>query len=394
MKTQEMSKKKVWIFSLLAIFLFFGTAEAILRIAGFEYYTYVKYMNFYYEKGGVPSGGIISEPNKDNRVLIIRHKKDPVLFWRNDPSIGPVNSQGFVNSTRKTYALTKSSNVYRIISLGCSCTNRGWVTYPERLENLLNEANVSDISFEVINAGVGGYGSYQGMNYFVNELHEYAPDLITVYFGWNDHWRAIHYPDKEQPRDNKLVMTLQETLDHARIYQFLNKTISKTTREPRLKNEPIFRPRVSLSDYRSNILTIISTAKKKDIKVLLMTAPEALTSDNIAMYEKLGLITPDVDLLKLHQTYNDVIREIAASEQVPMVDLESIFNALPEKETYFLRDGIHHREKGLSVIALAIIAVIQENNMLPVRSKKLVQSLHSNTVPIPANAIDIIPLPE
>jgi lysophospholipase L1-like esterase len=390
MKTQEISKKKIWIFSLLVIFLFFGTAEAILRMVGFEYYTYVKYMNFYREQQGVPSGGIVSEPNKDNMVLVILHKKDPVLFWRNVPNIGPVSSQGFVNSTRKTYELTKSSNVYRIISLGGSCTNRGWVTYPERLENLLNEANVSDISFEVINAGVGGYGSYQGMNYFVNELHEYAPDLITVYFGWNDHWRAIHYPDKEQPRANKLVMKLQETLDYTRIYQFLNKTIG----EAKLKNEPIFRPRVSLSDYRSNIVTIISTAKKKDIEVLLMTAPEAFTSDNIAMHERRGLVTPDVDPIKLHKAYNEVIREIAASEQVEMVDLESIFNDLPEKETYFLKDGIHHRDKGLSVVAHAIFAAIKKNGMLPERSKNSVQSLHSNTVPIPANAIEIIPLPK
>ena len=236
MKTQEISKKKTWIFSLLIIFLFFGTAEAILRMVGFEYYTYVKYMKFYREQQGVPSGGIVSEPNKDNMVLVILHKKDPVLFWRNVPNIGPVSSQGFVNSTRKTYEFTKSSSVYRIISLGCSCTNRGWVTYPERFEILLNEANVSDISFEVINAGVGGYSSYQGMNYFVNELHEYVPDLITVYFGWNDHWRAIHYPDKEQPRDNKLVMTLQETLEYMRIYQFLNKTI----RETKLKMSQFF----------------------------------------------------------------------------------------------------------------------------------------------------------
>jgi len=373
MKTQEMSKKKVWIFSLLVIFIFFVTAETILRIAGFEYYAYVKYMNFYYEQGGIPPGGIVSEPNKDNRVLIIRHKRDPLLFWRNVPSIGPVNSQGFVNSTKKTYGRTKSSNVYRIISLGCSCTNRGWITYPERLEGLLNAADVPGISFEVINAGVGGYSSYQGMNYFVHELQEYAPDLITVYFGWNDHWRAINYPDKEQPRVNKLVITLQETLNYARTYQFLNKTMSKTIRESRPKNKPIFRTRVSINDYRSNILAIISTAKKKDIKVLLMTAPGALTSDNIDVYERLGLVTPEVDLIKLHQSYNDVIREIAASEEVKVVDLESIFNALPEKKTYFLKDGIHHREKGLSVIAHAIFAAINKNGMLPVRSRKSVQ---------------------
>ena len=368
MKTQEMSKKKVWIFSLLAIFLFFGTAEAILRIAGFEYYTYVKYMNFYSEQGGIPNGGIVSEPNKDNMVLVILHKRDPLLFWRNVPSFGPVNSQGFVNSTGKTYTLTKSSNVYRIISLGCSCTNRGWISYPERLENLLNEADISDTSFEVINAGVGGYGSYQGMNYFINDLQDYTPDLITVYFGWNDHWRAIYYPDKEQPRVNKFVMTLQKTLDYTRFYQFLNKTISQATRESKSKNEPIFQPRVSLDDYRRNISTVISTAKKKDIKVLLVTAPEALTSENMAFYVKRGLVTADVDLIKLHKSYNDVIREIAASEQVAMVDLESIFNALPNKGTYFMKDGIHHREEGLSVIAQALFAAIKKNGMLTDKS--------------------------
>ena len=197
--------------------------------------------------------------------------------------------------------------------------------------------------------------------------------------------------DTETPIKKKAKqMTLQETLEYMRIYQFLNKTI----RETKLKNEPIFRPRVSLSDYRSNIVTIISTAKKKDIKVLLMTAPEAFTPDNIAMHERRGLFTPGVDPIKLHQAYNEVIREIAASEQVEMVDLESIFNDLPEKGTYFLKDGIHHRDKGLSVVANAIFAAIKKNGMLPERSKNSVQSLHSNTVPIPANAIEIIPLPE
>jgi lysophospholipase L1-like esterase len=364
MKIQQLSKSKMWFFSILVFLLFFGGVEATLRIVGFEYYSYVKYMNFYFEEGGIPSGGYVSEPNQDNMSLYILHKKDPLLFWRNVPNTGPVNAQGFVNSTRRTYPLIKESHVYRIISLGCSCTNRGWITYPERLENLLNEVNGSDMSFEVINAGVGGYSSYQGMRYFTNELLKYSPDLVTVYFGWNDHWRAIHYPDKLQPRANDFSIRVQEVLNHARFYQFLHKSISVMTARTKSKQDKTFHPRVSTSDYRQNIEAIISAARKHSINVLLLTAPHALNPENTKFYIRLGLITPEVDLNKTHRRYNDVIRDIAEAERVTMVDLESLFDSLPDKSSYFLKDGIHHREKGLSVIAQAIFEVMKQNGVV------------------------------
>jgi lysophospholipase L1-like esterase len=365
MKTQRLSRKKLLFFSLLAMLMFFVTLEAVLRTIGYEYYSYVKYMNFQRDGKGIPTGGFVSDPDSQNRALYISHKKDPRLFWRNVPNSFPVNAQGFVTTTGRVYSIPKGENVFRIVCLGCSCTNKGWFTYPERLEVLLNRNNSSEISFEVINAGVGGYSSYQGMRYFSEELLAYSPDLVTVYFGWNDHWRAIHYPDKAQRQLDDFVVQIQNILGRTRVYQFLHKVMSMIAGFHEAKPRSAFQPRVSIADYHSNIEKIIVLAKENGARVTLITAPHAINPASIAHYRRLGLITADVDLIRMHQEYNDVVRQLASLHGVALMDLESFFDEMEDKGSYFELDGVHPREEGLQAIAVVIWESLRKHGMIP-----------------------------
>jgi len=71
--------------------------------------------------------------------------------------------------------------VYRIIALGDSSTLgvgvRNNETYCALLESFLNQSKNSLRSYEVINGGVAGYSSLQGLRYFKSEITQYQPDL-------------------------------------------------------------------------------------------------------------------------------------------------------------------------------------------------------------------------
>ncbi len=87
----------------------------------------------------------------------------------------------------------KPPGTYRILMLGDSATF-GWdveftFIYTEILEDLLNGvtgACSGERRFEVINAGIPGYKTIQGLIWLETELLELEPDLITIGYGVND----------------------------------------------------------------------------------------------------------------------------------------------------------------------------------------------------------------
>jgi hypothetical protein len=123
---------------------------------------------------------------------------DRQVFWRLAPSNPRLltNARGFRGAE---FAVRKSPGVTRVITLGCSCTFgiESSYSYPMALEQLLDRNQVGK-RYEVINAGVPGYSSFQGVKLLESEIASYQPDVITVYFGWNDHWLARHFQDKDQ----------------------------------------------------------------------------------------------------------------------------------------------------------------------------------------------------
>jgi len=97
----------------------------------------------------------------------------------------------------------RQPGVFRIICLGDSVTMGLEVddqyTYPAQMQTVLNKILSGRARVEVINAGVWGFSSRQGLVYLDQRLLKYEPDLVILEFGINDSRSALlpHYPDKQ-----------------------------------------------------------------------------------------------------------------------------------------------------------------------------------------------------
>jgi hypothetical protein len=98
------------------------------------------------------------------------------------------------------YPYAKAEGVFRILVLGDSFTAGLQVseaeTFPKLLEAQLNQSDPQP-KFEVINAGVTGYGTDNQLAYFSHEGYKYQPDLVILaFFSGNDLtdniWHSIY----------------------------------------------------------------------------------------------------------------------------------------------------------------------------------------------------------
>lgn len=83
----------------------------------------------------------------------------------------------------------KGNNTFRILILGDSYTfglgNKLEDTYVKLLEKKLNSFN-PDVNFEVINAGIFGYGTYHEAYLFDKIKNKYNPDIVILQYYLND----------------------------------------------------------------------------------------------------------------------------------------------------------------------------------------------------------------
>lgn len=339
-----------------SMIFFFSLAELGLRAVGFQFHSGPTYMRF-----GFP------DPNTLHQIF----KPDPDLFWRLVPGfnfpgaeIEGVNFSGFRG---KEFSAKKSEWSVRIVCMGCSVTFGEKASYPQLLQELF-DSSVSGRRFEVINAGIPGFSSFQGLRFFQTRILDLEPDFITVLYGWNDHWLAQGFSDNEQTPVGKNLAEIQSFLGCSRIYQLIN-SIQYSIREElnsfsrSVVDESKVKYRVSLEDYRENLQQIIELARKNGIEIILLTAPLGAVEGQIPPYllEMKFVRQPD-ELIPLHQSYNQVVRQVAREEGVPLVDIELTFEERrgegffddPEKEI------IHPNEKGFQLIAQEIYKFIRQ----------------------------------
>ena len=346
MKKREKSRlrpgKKI-LFSLITLALLFGGMEGLLRICGFEYESIPKYLSFHQDKYMFVEGARTFE-------------RDEYLFWRlvpNQKGLG-INPQGFRGTP---FTAIKKPGVKRILCLGCSVTFGLFEpkSYASYLEELLNQPG-GEKAFEVYNMGVPGYSSFQGLRQFETVGLEYAPDLITVFYGWNDHWLMKTLPDKKQ----KPPSTLAKTLDQSRLYQFLfylymefrTKNIQHEFRTEDLRISPL--------DYMDNLTEFISIARGNGIEIILVTAPTSIRGmeDTPGFLIRDGLILEGMDLPALQESFNIRVRTLSNHYKVPLADCAKALE--PDVQALMMEDGIHPNEEGHKRIAEVIHRTIQE----------------------------------
>lgn len=290
----------------MAVVIFIGLAEAALEICNLDFafrkrYTFAPHFQI------------------DPIVATGKFLKDPVLFWRLNPkhtfpfpSSEKINSKGFRD---REFEIKKGEGICRIICLGDSVTfgapdNKVKIeqVYSERLEALLN-LSFPERRFEVINAGVPGYSSYQGLLYLKELLRKgYKPDLVTVLFGYDDAAPAVFYSDKEQHAQPLWIIKSQNWLINFKLYQFLCNLII-LPKQANISDKEEFMPRVSYREYMENINEMVKIAHKSNIEVVCIT-PLIFENKKIVPVYPFQPGIPGVDLIQRLKDFQGDLKDL------------------------------------------------------------------------------------
>ena len=294
-------------------------------------------------------------PWLDNLLIL---KPDPVLIWRNIPNArrayvdiftpawsdadrirllrrflpwlppefrsNPVwrialNEEGFRSAP---FPSQKRLGVMRIAAIGDSWTFGMNVdqdrTYPARVEALLSGQRGAR-NVEMMNFGILGYTSFQGLQLFKTRVLDLQPDVVIIGFGMNDS-DVGGYRDKDvlKPGPVRWRDRVKSVTSHSELLALLNYLAREMTFHPKnlgdflsadakadqgksnsTVNYDEMEPwtRVSPRDYEANLREMIRLSRARGARVVLL--------DNELWSES---------------PYRAVLRTLSREEQVPLVD--------------------------------------------------------------------------
>lgn len=278
---------------------------------------------------------------------------DEKLFWKLSKSAMNVNSLGFPG---KMPEIPKRNKVVRLIFLGDSCTQQG---YPTIVENLLNarRANYSQ-RFEAVTLAVSGYSSYQGRILAEDYVPRLEPDIVLVYFGWNDHWRAYGQVDSEKKLRPSELGPLRSIVMNSRAFQFCFWLAEKIAGGRR---DLLESARVPPDEYRENLMAIRTVCDKRGVPAVFITAPTSHYKLGVPDHLVEQKFIPDEEsVMAIHRRYNSIAREIASHSNAFLLDLEKKFASIADQEKIFNKDGIHFTDSGLALVAAEIVGFLED----------------------------------
>lgn len=338
--------------SLATTIVFFVLMELVLRAAYWGRNALVRYVPLPYtvgdDYGPIP-------PWLDN-LLILR--PDDALIWRNIPGarrayvdiFAPVWSDADRIALLRRFTpwlpeAFRGNPVWRIVlngdgfrsgpitkgkragALRIACIGDSWTfgmnvnqdaTYPSRLETLLKE-QAPRTNLDVMNFGVLGYSSFQGLELLKRQVLDLHPDVLLVGFGMNDS-EVAGYRDKDVGKGGapawrdraKAIEASSELYSLLKYFaltlrfrpqsmgDFLKadvKTESSKGGEAVNYNDIEPWTRVSPPDYERNIREMVTLARGQGARVMLL--------DNELWPES---------------PYRPVLTSIARDEHIPLVD--------------------------------------------------------------------------
>jgi lysophospholipase L1-like esterase len=296
-----------------SIVLTLAIAEAVLRVSGIGMVR--PELDF----------GVNARPAFERGQFVV----DRQLFWKYSGARTPLDEAlGAVHPDR---AIAPPTGRPRLLFLGDSCTRLGLdgLAYPGLLKSQFGD------DAEVLTAAVPGYSSHQGLVWLRRQLLAAHPDVLVVYFGWNDHWRTLGRTDRQ----------------YAASLSIWRPRLANLWRR-RAASPPV---RVPPPDYRENLTAIATEAANAGIRVLFIRAPASIGEPARQQLAQAGYLLPGDDPNALHETHLRVLDEVASDTNTRVLDAAAIFARLGSARPLMGADGIHLTGIGHRVMA-AIVA--------------------------------------
>jgi lysophospholipase L1-like esterase len=193
-----------------------------------------------------------------------------------------------------------NSTIFTIVALGDSITQAVHVQpehrWPSLLENKLSDSLCRPV--KVVNAGIGGNTSREGLARMEQDVLAYEPDIVLVEFGGND-----AAPNGER--------------------------------------------HVPLEEFVENLAEISRRVQAINAKVILLTIPFCIDEWIRAAQTQYYLERGGSDAVA--EVYRQATRDFAASHALPLTDTDIATRTAGSQgdgSNYYLRDGEHLTEEG------------------------------------------------
>jgi lysophospholipase L1-like esterase len=273
------------------------------------------------------------------------------------------------------------------------------VTYT--LQTRLNDRRSDATEVKIYGAGKSGDRSYDHLAMISQRLVHLQPDIIIVFCGINDITAAVYDADYlHLPTGSKAQVSFFDLCKYMltefqwprRLYYAYKgihrlpagdaalKTISfksnyrEKVRIRRKAPQTDQSPRLDLEPYRTNLRSIIGVAQAHGIDLVFMTQATTWNSQVDPRVEnwiwgtyKNG-VTYRTDLMdKAMKAYNNVMREVASENHVPVFDLA----LLMPKSLDFFYDDCHFNIEGARKAGDLLSAFLIENGLVDQGDRRL-----------------------
>ena len=309
-------RKRLFKLLALALSLVIGVviAEQVLRVLGYEYQP----LRVSATDGDAARYYHLFE---DDQFVY-----DSELIWKPRAGVGVFNAEGFRGPIMGTET---PSGALRLVTIGDSNT-LGWAgedgaNWPRDLQAFLSDL---DVPLEVINAGVWGYTSYQGVRR-MEEVLDYEPDVVLVSFGSNDALR-VRQPDNRFAGRSNLYRAVERRLTHYRLGQLLIAAVRRDDAESETLD-----PRVEIEEYRRNLHAMAELCRRHGARMVLLTRP----------FEQ--PIVSELSWKNFADEYNLATLEVGREAGIPTIDLYTRFKGKLE----LFADESHFNEAGHELAA-------------------------------------------
>jgi lysophospholipase L1-like esterase len=289
----------------------------------------------------------------------------------------------------RTPLLLKSPGRRRVLCVGGSSTFGYAVTDGEEWPARLEQALASAHAVEVLNGARLGATTWSNYAYLRDRLLRFDPDVVLLYEGFNDFWRGVRLRSREQPdygsveRDGPSSLA---SLDLGPPRAWLPRPSFAAHRlgawlETRLETAAMleaagaktplafaFEPGI-LDIYESNLKAIVRLCRSRGVGVVMATFagcddPGAAPEPRRLRVQYVLDQMPGLDVVSAEhglELYREITRRVAASENVPLVDLA---RALPRDDALYV-DTIHFTPAGEQRVAALLAQDLAARALLP-----------------------------
>lgn len=280
--------------------------------------------------------------------LAVRQTADARLFDVRTNSLGLRGAE---------VATPKPTGTLRILCVGDSCTfGSGAKTkqaYPARLEALLRE-RLGGRAVEVVNAGVPGFSSFQGLQLLESVGYGLEPDVVLFVLGVNDSTQAK--PGTKRLFDEDLWISDAELADLLapappegwgleRLVRRFRGDPERERLEAELR-DGLGKTRVSMDEYEQNLVGAIEGCRARGITPIVVTWPTEAQAQQLYLRDR-GLVI---------WRYQKRAKETAARLEAELIDLVPAMEG--HGDDYI--DAVHLNATGYERIAEALAARLVE----------------------------------